>query len=180
MRLYIVLFLLLSSSAFAAEEAVPVTEAQTVQPRPLPPRSDSGLVKAEGQLAEGKYMQAIQTLSGVLTRHPSSADALAYIAAAWGALGDDAKAQVFIDRALKYDPTHLGANKVRAEVYLNAGDFQRALEQLQVIRMICGDTDCAEMDELQAEMNRFKKGERPAPPVKKEEEKPAASSDGNR
>jgi len=179
MRFFLVLLLLLSAPAFA-DDAVPVTPNAAPPERITPPRSDAGLTKAEGQLAEGKYMQAIQTLSGVLTRHPASADALAYTGVAWRAVGDDAKALMFIDRALKYDPQHLGANKYKAELYLDAGDFPRALEQLQVIRLICGETDCAELDDLQAEMNHFKKGDRPPPPAKPEEKPADVVPEGNK
>ena len=147
----LIAFLLLFSLPARAEEAPP------------PLRADAGLAVAESQLAQEKYMQALQTLGGVLKRRPEDADALTYIAYAWMSIGETAKAEEYLGRALKRDPRHLGANKYKADLLLEAGEFQRALEQLQVLRLICANTDCAEINALQAELNRHKKGKKDKP-----------------
>jgi tetratricopeptide (TPR) repeat protein len=145
MRFLLVLTCLLLSATARAED--------------IPFRADSGLTKAEAQLSEGKYTEALETLALVLHRRPADADALAYTGYAWHRLGDNNKAGQFFDRALKYDPKHLGANKYKADMYLANGNVSRAHEQMQVLRMVCGETDCAELNALQGAINRSKTGE---------------------
>lgn len=120
----------------------------------IPFRADSGLTKAEGQIARGDYAQAIETLALILERRPKDADALAYAGYAWLKLGDAKQAVSSIDRALRYDPRHLGANYYKAQLFLAAGDKPRALEQMQVLRMACGAADCPELSALQADLNK--------------------------
>ena len=119
--------------------------------------ADAGLTKAETQISEEHYAQAIDTLGGVIARHPVNADAYTYLGYAYRKLGDDAKALENFRRAVQVDPQHLGANKYLADVYLSQGNLQRAMEQLQVIRMICSGLDCAELNALQSEINAFHK-----------------------
>jgi tetratricopeptide (TPR) repeat protein len=145
MRFFTLAALLLCLSSFPALAETPF-------------RADAGLTKAEAQLAEGKYTQGIDTLAAVLARRPADGDALTYTGYAWMKLGDAKKAAEFFDRALKYDPQHLGANAYRAGLYLDAGDFQRAIEQMQALRIACAGTDCPELDALRARMDAFKSG----------------------
>ena len=119
-------------------------------------REDSGLTKTEYLLAVGKYTAAIDTANEVLTRHPANADAYMYRGYAYARLGQGSDAVKDFQRALTIDPGHLGANKYLADSYLQAGDVPRALEQMQVIRMTCGQTNCAELDELQHEIDQYK------------------------
>jgi Tfp pilus assembly protein PilF len=166
------LLLCLALPAFADEDAdtdaVPVEKSDDASRTP-PFRADAGLTKAEGQLAEGKFMQALETLGIVMNHRPGDADALTYTGYAWYQLGDAGKATQYFDRALRYDPKHLGANFYRALVYLDDGDFPRALEQAQVLRMTCGNGDCPELDALQSEMNKAKMGTRAKKAPEKED-----------
>lgn len=155
----LILAFLLTAPPATAEIPVTKTDAPAAEkPEPLW-RADAGLAKAEAQYAEGKYMQAIETLGGVLQRRPGDADALAYLGRAWLEMGDDKKAEAHIDRALAADPKHLGANLCRAELYLKAGDVPRAIEQMQAMRLVCAGLPCAELDALQAKINAHKKAE---------------------
>ncbi len=121
-------------------------------------REDSGLTKTEYLLTAGQYSAAIDTTTDVLTRHPNNADAYTYRGYAYARLGQTADAVKDFKKALLIDPAHLGANKYLADTYLQAGDVQRAIEQMQVIRMTCGPTDCEELDELQREIDQYKAG----------------------
>jgi Tfp pilus assembly protein PilF len=162
-----------------ATDTVPVEKTEDAAPALPPLRGDAGLTKAEGQLTRGEYMQAVETLGAVLARRPADPDALTYVGYAWMEIGDARKAGEYFDRALQYDPKHLGANKYKADLFLEAGDFARALEQLQVIRVICAQSpDCAELNMLQAEMNAYKKAGKLPAAEKKEEKKPVGG--GNR
>ena len=84
--------------------------------RIVPFRTDAGLTKAETQISEEHYAQAIDTLGGVIARHPVNADAYTYLGYAYRKLGDDAKALENFRRAVQVDPQHLGANKYLADV----------------------------------------------------------------
>ena len=132
----------------------------------VPFRADSGLTKAEYFIATQKYAQAIDEAQNVLKRHPKDADALTYLGFAYHKLGDSTKAVEFFDRALAAHPRHLGANKYRAELYLESGNIPRAFEQLQVLRSVCGASDCEEINELEQAINTAKSGSAKAP-VKK-------------
>ena len=156
----IALSLCLSLPAFAAE-STPAPEVP--KKAEVPFREDSGLISAEYYIATGKYAQALDVLSGVLARHPASADAYTYRGYAYEKLGDYKKAQAAYGRAIEIDPTHLGANRYLAGLYLKQEDLARAMDQLQVIRMTCGDVACQELDELQADINRYKAGQKDVP-----------------
>lgn len=154
------LLLALSSPPAAAQESPP-------KKAEVPFREDSGLITAEFYLATGKYAQALETLAAVLARHPESADAYTYRGFAYHKLGDMKKAKENYSRAMKINPAHLGANRYMASLYLAEGDLGRAVEQMQVIRMVCADLSCAELDELEAEVNRHKSGQAEPAAVKR-------------
>lgn len=143
-------------------------------------REDSGLTKAEYFLAKGKYSAALDAAADVLKRHPNNADALTYRGYAEWQLGQTSQARKSFKAALSVNPTHLGANKYLADLYLQSGDVARAREQMQVIRMVCGGSDCAELDALESAIDNFRhslaasqkeaKGKDAAPATKKEDE----------
>jgi len=127
--------------------------ARAAEPE-IPFREDSGLTKAEYFLSAGKFSAALDTVGEVLERHPQNADAYTYRGYAYYRLGDVANAAKSFRTALLLNPAHLGANKYLGDMYLEAGDVARALEQLQVIRMTCGLTDCAELRALEGEIDQ--------------------------
>jgi tetratricopeptide (TPR) repeat protein len=137
------------------------TPAMAGEQQEIPYREDSGLTKAEYLLSVGQYSAAIDTANDVLVRHPDNADAYAYRGYAYSRLGESADAAKNFKKALELRPTHLGANKYLADIYLESGDVSRALEQLQVIRMSCGHTDCEELRALELEIDRARHGEFP-------------------
>ncbi len=126
----------------------------------VPFREDSGLITAEYYLSTGKYSQALSVLNAVLSRHPLSADAYTYRGYAYYRLGDRKKARENYAKAISINPKHLGANRYIAQSYLDMGNLARAVEQMQVIRLTCGDSNCEELDELEAAVNRYKRGQR--------------------
>lgn len=133
------------------------TQAQEISKKAeVPYRSDSGLITAEYELATGKYMQALNTLNKVLMRHPESADAYVYIGVAYQQLGDIGKAATNYKRALMIDPKHLGALKYIGDLFILGNDLQRAMEQVEAIRSVCGTTDCSELTDLENAINKAK------------------------
>lgn len=145
---------LLAAPAFAQEQQ---QSAPIIPKKPeVPYREDAGLISAEYYLSVGKYAQALDVLSGVIARHPGSADAYTYRGFAYQRLGETKKARENYNRALTLNPTHLGANKYLASMLLEDGNLDRAMEQMQVIRMACGTLECQELTELEIEVNKFK------------------------
>lgn len=130
----------------------------------FPFREDSGLTKTEYLLTAGQFSAALDTANDVLKRHPNNADAYTYRGYAYYRLGETAAAAKNFRMALQVNPAHLGANKYLANIYLDAGDVSRALEQMQVIRMTCGHADCEELRSLERNIDQYKRGDKPAAP----------------
>ncbi len=154
MRLIILALVLMT---FAAPALAEVSVRDNV-----PFRQDSGLTKAEYFIATQKYAQAINEAEGVVKRHGPNADAYAYAGLAYDRLGDDAKARDNYRRALMVSPTHLGANTYLMKSYLADGNMPKAIEQLQVIRAVCGASGCEELAEAESAVNAARRGEAPA------------------
>lgn len=129
----------------------------------IPYREDAGLSKAEYYIAKEKYSEAIAETAAVLKRHPRSADAYTYMGFAYDRLGDAKKAAEYFRRALLISPAHLGANKYLADIYLSEGNLALAMEQMQVIRLTCGNADCPELNALQSGINSFRKSGKAKP-----------------
>lgn len=122
----------------------------------LPLREDSGLTKTEALLANANYSAAVESADDVLKRHENNADALTYKGYAYFMLGEKENARKYFEYALKVNPAHLGANKYMASLYIEEGELDRAFEQMQAVRMICGATDCEEARLIQFEINKSK------------------------
>jgi tetratricopeptide (TPR) repeat protein len=150
--IFAAIIMLMVSPAFAQEQAAPIVPKKPE----VPFREDAGLISAEYYLSVGKYAQALSVLNGVIERHPGSADAYTYRGLAYRELGDLKKARDNFNRAVTLNPTHLGANKYLASMFLSDGELDRAVEQMQVIRLACGTLECQELTELEAEVNKFK------------------------
>jgi Tfp pilus assembly protein PilF len=151
--IFLVALLLAATPVCAQQEQ----QAPIVPKKPeVPFREDAGLISAEYYLSTGKYAQALSVLGGVIERHPGSADAYTYRGFAYQQLGDMKKARDNYNRAVTLNPTHLGANKYLASMFLSDGQLDRAVEQMQVIRLACGVLECQELTELEAEVNKFK------------------------
>lgn len=148
--------ILMPASIAVAQES----DAQPTQ-NEIPFRADAGLTKIETLLSHGRYSQAMNEIGNVLKRNPNSADAYTYQGYSWFKLGEMDKARRSFETALKIDSRHLGANKYMADLYLAEGDLPRAVEQMQVLRMVCGVTDCAELTALEIAIDKYKRGEKP-------------------
>lgn len=160
MRLSPIIFCALLGLALACPPAPAHAASKRAE---VPFREDSGLISAEYYLSTGKYSQALSVLEGVINRHPQCADAFTYRGFAYHKLGDVRRAKENYEKAIQINPTHLGANRYLAATYLEAGDLRRAYEQMQVIRMTCGAQACQELDELEADINAYRNGQRPEP-----------------
>ncbi len=160
MRFIIIAAALLTGSLLFSPAPAPAEETHVPKKIEVPFREDSGLITAEYYISRGKYSQALGVLEGVLSRHPECADAYTYRGFAYYRLGDKKRARVDYLKALAINPAHQGANRYLADTYLATGNLKRAYEQMQVLRMTCGVSPCEELDELEAKINRYRKGQR--------------------
>ncbi len=155
------IFMSLALLALCAAAGVPARADELIF------RQDAGLTNTEYYLANGKYSAAVLSAKNVLQRHPASADAYTYLGYALDQLGQTDAAEKDFKQALTIDPTHLGANAYLAKVYLQKGEMARAIEQLQVIRMTCGRTICAELESVESAIDQYKSGKKPDNPAPK-------------
>lgn len=156
MRLAAALLVFTLSLSGLAAEPLPARANDVAKAEEVPFREDAGLITAEYYLATGKYAQALDVIGGVLQRHPQNADAYTYRGYAYQKLGDNRKARESYRMALGLNPKHLGANKYMGSLWLTENDLARAMEQLQAMIYICAGHYCAEVDELQNDINRFR------------------------
>lgn len=156
MRLFAALLFFVLASALPLVPQPAQAMDDVAKAEEVPFREDSGLITAEYYLATGKYTQALDVIGGVLQRHPQNADAYTYRGYAYQKLGDNKKARESYRMALGLNPKHLGANKYMGNLWLENGDLARAMEQLQAMIYVCAGTYCAEVDELQNDINRFR------------------------
>jgi len=155
MRFLLALALITLLTATAAQAEVTVRDN-------VPFRQDSGLTKAEYFISTQKYAQAINEAEGVVKRHGPNADAYAYAGLAYDRLGDSKKAFDNYRRALMVSQTHLGANTYLMQYYIANDNMAKAIEQLQVIRAVCGAAGCEELYEAESAINAAKRGDKPA------------------
>lgn len=151
MRLVLALVVMLIAATPSAIAEVSVRDN-------VPFRQDSGLTKAEYFISTQKYAQAINEAEGVVKRQGPNADAYTYAGIAYERLGDDKKAFDNFRRALMVSPTHLGANTYLMQHYIASGNMPKAIEQLQVIRAVCGASGCEELNEAESAINNAKTG----------------------
>jgi tetratricopeptide (TPR) repeat protein len=59
------------------------------------------------------------------------------------------------DEALRLDPTHVQAREYLGEAWLMLKQPNKAIEQLQAIERLCGNTRCAEWKDLREALNRY-------------------------
>ena len=167
MRLIAAILALLMTTPLLASAEVTVRDN-------VPFRQDSGLTKAEYFISTQKYAQAISEAESVVKRQGPNADAYTYAGIAYARLGDDKKSFDNYRRALMVAPTHLGANTYLMQYYIDNDNMPKAIEQLQVIRAVCGTSGCEELYEAESAINAAKRGETPArkkdtaPPVRGE------------
>ncbi len=144
---------------------VTTAQAEVSVKEEVPFRADSGLTKAEYFLATGKYAEALGETTAVIQRHGPHADAYTYLGVAYAQLGDRKQARENFSRALAVMPTHLGANAYLALHYLDQDNMPKAIEQMQVLRSVCGASGCEELLMVESAVNAAKKGLR-APAAK--------------
>ena len=135
-------------------------QAKTTENTSAPPDfyflSDSGLNVGEALLKREKYTEAIAVFENVLKRNPRNVDAHAGIGAAYLGLGQTKRAGEALQTALSRDAKHAGGNYLMGLFYVETDQISKAVDQAQVLYMLCGRYACPEEEALSTAINRAK------------------------
>ena len=96
------------------------------------------------RLASGWYDDAIDKLMALVdvdTTDFTKADVFNEIGSAYRKSQDFDNASKYYDKALKLDPNHLGALEYQGEMYVDLGQKENALANLEKLRNLVGEKD---------------------------------------
>ena len=96
----------------------------------------------------GNYQGGIAAMHAL--GHDEHPDVANYIGYAYRRLGDYKDSQVWYEAALKADPNHVRTWSYYGMWQMEQGNRLKALDDLQKVKLICGDTTCEEYRELKA------------------------------
>ena len=95
-----------------------------------------------------QWKRASDHLRKAVERDAKNADAWNLLGFTQRKLGEFDAAGVAYDTALTINPAHLGALEYQGELFLQTGAVDRAKDNLETLRGLCGD--CEEFGDLQA------------------------------
>ena len=114
------------------------------------------------QLIQAKqWPQALAQLTNLLPRLAGNADVHNLLGYAYRkqATPDVDKAIEHYRRALSIDPAHRGAHEYIGEAWLMLKQPDKAREHLDILRRLCGGTDCEEYRDLAQAVNLYMSGQ---------------------
>jgi tetratricopeptide (TPR) repeat protein len=107
-----------------------------------------GYRAARQLILAGDYKGGIDAMHALgRDEHPDVAN---YIGYAYRKLGDYKDSQVWYEAALKADPNHVRTWSYYGMWQMEQGNRLKALDDLQKVKLICGNTACEEYRELKA------------------------------
>jgi len=116
--------------------------------------SDVDLEPIMDLIAQGKYDKAIDMLHDVLDIDPDNPDVMSLLGYSYRKTQNYEDALTFYEWALRAEPDHRGANEYLGELYLETNQFDKAVEQLQILDNICR-TNCKEYSKLKQMIDSF-------------------------
>ena len=131
-------------AATAAPVAKPATKPAMMAAKP----HLVDLKDARALIAKNDWAGAIKLLDVIVVQQPKNADALNLLGFSLRNKGDMKLAESWYLKALKLQPTHLGANEYLGELYVMTGQLDKAKARLAVIAKVCGNTSCEEYQDL--------------------------------
>lgn len=115
-----------------------------------PAAAKSGMDEARAAIQAGQFSQALKLLAPIAKAEPKNADAWNLMGYASRNLKNYPEAARYYDIALRTDPKHIGALEYQGELFVETGQFDKAKQNLKMLRSICGT--CEEATTLQAEL----------------------------
>ncbi len=132
--------------AFAADGLEKITMPKTGW------RSDYEITRAEELLAQEKYEDALDVLERILNRNIESIDAHVMSGYIHFKLNNIKRAEKHLFSAIDLDPRHLGAHLYLAGIDLKQEKIKKVEERLQLLKLVCKGTDCAEYQYLKRKL----------------------------
>ena len=103
---------------------------------------------ARALILAGDYQGGIAAMHALgRDEHPDVAN---YIGYAYRKLGDYKDSQIWYEAALKADPNHVRTWSYYGMWQMEQGNRLKALDDLQKVKLICGNTSCEEFRQLKA------------------------------
>jgi len=96
----------------------------------------------------GQYKAGIAAMHAI--GHDENADVANYIGYSYRKLGDYKDSKVWYERALASDPNHVRTWSYYGMWQMEQGNRLKALDDLQKVKLICGNTSCEAYRELKA------------------------------
>ena len=103
---------------------------------------------------KGEYLSAIDMLHDELDVDPDNADIMSLLGFSYRKTQNYDDALTFYEWALKAEPDHKGANEYLGELYLETNQFDKAIEQLQILDNICR-RNCKEYSKLKGMIDSY-------------------------
>jgi tetratricopeptide (TPR) repeat protein len=103
---------------------------------------------AREMILAGNYQGGIAAMHAL--GHDEHPDVANYIGYAYRKLGDYKDSQIWYEAALKADPNHVRTWSYYGMWQAEQGNRLKALDDLQKVKLICGNADCKEYLELKA------------------------------
>jgi len=129
---------------------------------PVP--SDAELLRAEALLANNRPLDAAEIVDRVIARNPTNIDAHIVAAAAWMRAGRYDRAEQALGYIGRITQRHMGAIYLKGVLALLRGQESIALDQIRILKMLCGSDRCHEITML----NRALRGMPMTPETPKE------------
>jgi tetratricopeptide (TPR) repeat protein len=99
-------------------------------------------------IVTGHYQAGIAAMHAI--GHDENADVANYIGYSYRKLGDYKDSQVWYEKALAADPNHVRTWSYYGMWQMEQGNRLKALDDLQKVKLICGNTSCEAYRELKA------------------------------
>jgi Flp pilus assembly protein TadD len=124
------------------------------------PQAPDALASARAAVAAGDWARALRELHAAVQLDPTNADAHNLLGYSHRKRPEPDMARAFFHyhEALRLNPAHRAAREYLGEAYVQAGQLDKAREQLDALERLCGQT-CDEYRDLAAAIG----GARPAP-----------------
>lgn len=101
---------------------------------------------ARAMILDGNYQGGISAMHAL--GHDEHPDVANYIGYAYRKLGDYNDSKVWYEKALMADPNHVRTWSYYGMWQMEQGNRLKALEDLQKVQLICGNTSCEEYRQL--------------------------------
>ena len=105
-------------------------------------------------IEDGKYESAIDKLHDQLDQDPDNADIMSLLGFSYRKTQQYEDALTFYQWALRAEPEHRGANEYLGELYLQTNQFDKAMQQLEILDNLC-TFNCKEYTTLKKAIDSY-------------------------